>query len=428
MGEDIWRQRIPMMWYFKAWIRFLNYLEDNYAQASPRSLSSALMKKFGVNQEKEINSRVADVLKHLDLKQSELSSVGEVHSEKDTSTEDDVKCEDDIPAIPVFKNNESESSEGSESVYIVKENSIQSESVPELPQINPDSVVPQSSNFSGNTQLCEICYEDRDPSEMYSLNCLHRYCRECLNHHISVRINSGWLIAIPCMHPACSETILDNDVRALTDDEDYKKYKRFQELAELNAQPTCRWCPKPDCNTAVIADPLHPEFPCIVCTKEDCQTKFCYECSREWHPNLTCKENEKLNKTSKERKSDKWRKNHKVRKCAQCGMDIQKDSGCNHMKCTTCGYEFCWICMEQFTPDHYINGSCAGLQFTAHPTAKKRLRKLKRLVIGTLIVIIAIPIVIIVAGVVVIVLIISVPIYLAYRLIKYLRRKRKSKK
>jgi len=109
-------------------------------------------------------------------------------------------------------------------------------------------------------------------------------------------------------------------------------------------------------------------------------------------------------------------------------MDIQKDSGCNHMKCTRCGYEFCWICMTQFVPDHYINGPCAGLQFTAHPILKRRLKKLKRAVIGAVIVLVAIPIVLIIAGIALVVIIITVPIYLAYRLIKFLKQKWSNRK
>jgi len=228
------------------------------------------------------------------------------------------------------------------------------------------------------------------------------------------------------MHPACSESIPDGDIRALTDDEDYQKYKRFRELTELNSQATCRWCPKPDCETAVIANPDDPEFPCISCTK--CSFQFCYDCSCDWHPNLTCKENAKLNKSSKDKKSEKWRKSHKVRKCDQCGMDIQKDSGCNHMKCTRCGYEFCWICMNQFTPDHYINSTCAGLQFTAHPIAKKRLKKLRNIVVGAVVIIIAVPIVLVIAGIGIIVLLIAIPCYAVYRFIKYLKMKWKLRK
>ena len=79
-------------------------------------------------------------------------------------------------------------------------------------------------------------------------------------------------------------------------------------------------------------------------------------------------------------------------------------------------------------PDHYINGPCAGLQFTAHPKLKRRLQTLKRAIIGTVVVIVAIPIVLVVAGIGIIVILVAIPIYAIYRLIKFLRRKLKGKK
>ena len=29
----------------------------------------------------------------------------------------------------------------------------------------------------------------------------------------------------------------------------------------------------------------------------------------------------------------------------------------------TCKYEFCWLCLQESTPDHYENGPCTGKQF-----------------------------------------------------------------
>ena len=30
--------------------------------------------------------------------------------------------------------------------------------------------------------------------------------------------------------------------------------------------------------------------------------------------------------------------------CPECASCIEKSGGCNHMLCSQCGFDFCWIC------------------------------------------------------------------------------------
>ena len=65
----------------------------------------------------------------------------------------------------------------------------------------------------------------------------------------------------------------------LVDREVKAKYDHFLYLATLRSEPTCRWCPRPDCNSAVLGDPDSPDFPMLTCAK--CSMNFCYECNLE---------------------------------------------------------------------------------------------------------------------------------------------------
>jgi hypothetical protein len=42
-------------------------------------------------------------------------------------------------------------------------------------------------------------------------------------------------------------------------------------------------------------------------------------------------------------------KHHHHHRCPRCSTAIEKDEGCNHMSCRKCRYEFCWICMQDWT-------------------------------------------------------------------------------
>lgn len=46
-----------------------------------------------------------------------------------------------------------------------------------------------------------------------------------------------------------------------------------------------------------------------------------------------------------------------TKRCPNCGANINKNGGCNHMTCKNCTHEFCWLCMEKYTPNHFSSTS-----------------------------------------------------------------------
>lgn len=80
--------------------------------------------------------------------------------------------------------------------------------------------------------------------------------------------------------------------------------------------------------------------------------------------------------------------------CPMCSVKISKVSGCNHMTCLFCKYEFCWVCGGESTSDHFnvLNPfNCGATQFMEKPPNRVLLLLLK--VIGMSLVTMLLPMV-----------------------------------
>ncbi len=133
----------------------------------------------------------------------------------------------------------------------------------------------------------------------------------------------------------------------------------------MTVEPDARWCPAPDCGFAVIASGC-ASCPRLLCERPGCNTAFCYHCKQLWHPNLTCDAARALRSadhmditalgSSKITAENPNGCSEDLKPCPRCQVLIVKmdDGSCNHMSCTVCGAEFCWLCMKEVTDLHYL--------------------------------------------------------------------------
>ena len=98
-----------------------------------------------------------------------------------------------------------------------------------------------------------------------------------------------------------------------------------------------RWCPAANCENAIILHQINENRnEAVGCL---CGHVFCFRCSGDDHRPCSCK------------MWRNWKNKHDggddslndqliatiTRKCTKCGTNIQKNGGCNHVKCTQCG-------------------------------------------------------------------------------------------
>jgi hypothetical protein len=212
---------------------------------------------------------------------------------------------------------------------------------------------------------CPICCEDAVPaSELFIFaECSHQYCRECLQGYFNNCINDGKVLDITCPAPGCTSAVEYHHVRGVVTEEIFNKYEEFAFIAALNADPSVKWCPKPGCGNALIGDPDNPR---CQCTSPECRYEFCFLCSEPWHADATCDEYQqwKVDNGLTDSKFSNWAKKN-TKKCPKCKTMIEKIAGCNHMTCTNCRFEFCWLCGGKYTSNHFdvfnVLG-CPGMQ------------------------------------------------------------------
>lgn len=249
------------------------------------------------------------------------------------------------------------------------------------------------------TKLCEICLEKKNKNFITFL-CGHQFCGDCITSFFKEEIKIG-KVPIKCPQKECEFFVDEETVKQNVSDDDFKKYLKFLRRKEIKKIPGAIPCPIPDCESYALLpekveeisldkniiinikddndeiDNHKKEFveknsinfndeinlkeddKAIVLKCLDNNHEFCSKCLLPSHPGVQCNLNLENNYVS-------WKKKNDVHKCPKCGIEIEKTSGCNHMTCSKCNYEFCWICGGKYSSNHFDNpfSPCFQMQYT----------------------------------------------------------------
>lgn len=204
---------------------------------------------------------------------------------------------------------------------------------------------------------CLICCEEKN-TETFSLECGHEFCIDCYRHYIEDKLHSGNIIT--CMN--CSLALKNYDIDNVMGHESSKKLMASSIKSFIQSHnKNYKWCPYADCgciihlrDTSTLAEYTRLHYsPFVKCNNDH---RFCFSCGFEVHAPADCNvTNAWIKKARKESENLNWVVSH-TKECPKCGANIEKDGGCNHMKCFGCKYEFCWICDGEWAPhgkDYY---------------------------------------------------------------------------
>ena len=188
---------------------------------------------------------------------------------------------------------------------------------------------------------CPVCFEDLDPANSGYLKCNHAFCAGCWKGHLLAQISAGKACLLTkCPFPKCNLRVGPSFFEKYLSTADYEKYKKFVTMSFTDDNKTLKWCPNTNCG--LIAENTGPSTVEVTCK---CDYVFCFACSSEGHLPVNCEIYKKwIEKSTSESENLTWIKAN-TKPCPHCKKPIEKNQGCNHMTCSQCKYEFCWICM-----------------------------------------------------------------------------------
>jgi hypothetical protein len=177
---------------------------------------------------------------------------------------------------------------------------------------------------------CHVCFGESLSG--FRLGCTHEYCVSCMLQTMKAAMSDTSRLPL-----RCCEVLIDVTCAIMLLEQ--KEADQFlAKAAEMEAKNKM-FCPT--CNQFINLDLVDSsDSTVLTCI---CGVQLCVSCRTAKHPGFTCPENMSAVRGSDELvlllADDKgWKQ------CPGCLMMIERISGCNHMTCSNCRYDFCYAC------------------------------------------------------------------------------------
>jgi ariadne-1 len=163
--------------------------------------------------------------------------------------------------------------------------------------------------------------------------------RDCYTGYLENLVSDGpSCVTMTCPSFKCPLKISTDTMRDICPAEVSEKYYKYVVRDFIDSSTYMHWCPAPNCGLIALGIEIND----IVC---GCSFPYCASCGHESHRPATCQElSQWVLKNSSESENSSWILVN-TKGCPKCSRRIEKNKGCNHMTCSICRYEFCWICM-----------------------------------------------------------------------------------
>lgn len=217
---------------------------------------------------------------------------------------------------------------------------------------------------SVETFLCPICCENTDEAEWWVAEACgdkaHGICRACVCEYLKGRIWEGRVQELVCPVGAAgsgcpatcsndatgasptSAVIRENELEALFVGETLEVVDKYRRFRQIQANPCTRECP----GCKALCEPKRSGEDGVLVAQmrcSSCGAEFCYYHSWGHRSGGSCAAYEA--RLVRETRANAAAFGTKA--CPSCFFETEKAGGCNHMGCTQCKCDWCWVCGQK---------------------------------------------------------------------------------
>lgn len=151
----------------------------------------------------------------------------------------------------------------------------------------------------------------------------------------------------------CGRQVNMDDIREILQPQQVEEYALAMTKQSFEQMRDVIYCPGTDCDNVFIR--MNSRKRCRKATCDECQTELCGKCGELYtkkHQSMKCGPYHKWKQNNDEEtmRLEQWRaaEGIQVKRCPGCNRNVEKNGGCDLMRCTNCQTRFCWNCRNPY--------------------------------------------------------------------------------
>ena len=216
--------------------------------------------------------------------------------------------------------------------------------------------------------ICPICYANKiNKNNIAQKNCCHKFCDECIKTYLTKKIMDGEVLKLKCLMGGCKQTYNQEQIQANVSPNVFNKYIKFYNIQKKLKNPNHTYinCAAVDCEELVDCTNINEGN--VTCSLGHVFCRKCFKIGGHQPNEPPCSIDDlNVDFFSELNRQNSYNVRVKYKQCPKCKVLIEKIDGCNQMKCLNCGFNFCWLCLREYTSNHYSiynSRGCPGMRF-----------------------------------------------------------------